>query len=61
MKTIFVAVLLTYATFFLGDYIAARRHFTKETCQHWMAAMPLWAHFIMPGPGNACIDLGYWP
>lgn len=61
MKSFLITALIVYTIFFAGDYIGARKHFTRETCQQWMKVVPLWFHLLVPGPGNACLDMGYWP
>lgn len=56
-----LVVFLVYTFFFAADYFAMRRTGSKEACHAWIDGRPYWIHLVMPGPGNACLDKGWWP
>lgn len=61
IKEVLICLLCIYIMMFAVDYISVRQSATKDSCQNWFKILPLWAHFILPGTGNACIDKGMWP
>lgn len=61
LKVLLTFLLVVYVIMAVNDYIAIRNAGTKEFCQHWIHTIPWWGHMAMPGPANACIDLGFWP
>ena len=61
IKSVLLFIFLTYSLLAVADYVAVRARGDQEYCTARMAHPTLLFHLLMPGAGNACIDMGLWP
>jgi hypothetical protein len=61
MKKIILALWIAYIFMLVADYMATVKHADREFCQRWFDRVPVYFHVLIPGPGNACFDMGLWP
>lgn len=57
MKIILWSLFVTYLMLFAGDYVGMSRIANEERCKV-ILSWPWYGHLLMPGAGNACLDLG---
>lgn len=65
MKQIFGIIFFVYVGLFAIDYVSIRFHMgpsdkTAKLCDK-LLSQELWLIALMPGAGNACLDMGYLP